>query len=646
MFHKRILLLYITVFVCIVSHAQDKTIDSLKTVLSKSQEDTSKVNTLVALATALRGSSPEEMLKYATEANVLAEKLQFVKGQANALKYVGMYYYFGGQSVETLDNWLKSLSLFRSINDKNMTSNILNNIGSLYSNQTDDVKALEYYLQSLQIAEELGEKLRIATALQNIGNVYVRKKATHPKAIQFLMRALPISIELEDQDAIVTIYANLGNVYFTAGKIDSSLYYFQKGLDASKNMEVVTTTFILNDIGKVYVLKKDFQKAIDYQKQSIALARKLNAQLYLGKAILGLANTYLAQGNTVAATAAFKEAEAELIAQRALEELKDIYAGLTEVYKRNGDNKQALFYQTLYTNYKDSVYNFETDRKVSNLQLDFDIAQKELKINKLTKEQALKDLDIARQTATRNIFAIAFGLILIIAFVIYRGYRQKAKTNILLDKQKVQIENLMLNILPVEVANELKEEGHATPRYYESASVLFTDFKGFTKLADKMTPQELIEELNDSFVEFDDIIERNNLEKIKTIGDSYMCAGGIPTEYPNHAINIVKAALEIQQYIAKKNKRRADEGLAPWELRVGIHVGPIVAGVVGKKKYAYDIWGNTVNVASRMESNGEPGRVNVSASTYELIKDVYPCTHRGKISAKNVGDIDMFFVDM
>jgi class 3 adenylate cyclase len=144
---------------------------------------------------------------------------------------------------------------------------------------------------------------------------------------------------------------------------------------------------------------------------------------------------------------------------------------------------------------------------------------------------------------------------------------------------------------------------------------------------------------------FDDIIERNNLEKIKTIGDSYMCAGGIPTADNEHPYNIVKAGLEIQQYITQNNQRRAEKGLPPWDVRVGVHIGPLVAGVVGKKKYAYDIWGSTVNIASRMESNGEPGQVNISASTYELIKDKYACKYRGKIYAKNVGEIDMYFID-
>jgi adenylate cyclase len=195
------------------------------------------------------------------------------------------------------------------------------------------------------------------------------------------------------------------------------------------------------------------------------------------------------------------------------------------------------------------------------------------------------------------------------------------------------------------VAEELQKNGIATPRYYKMASVLFTDFKGFTKLAENLTPQEVISELDTFFMAFDDIVEKYGLEKIKTIGDSYMCAGGIPTENNLHPLSIVKAGLEMQAFILKRNAERAELGLPEWNIRIGVNTGQLVAGVVGKKKYAYDIWGSTVNVASRMESNGEPGRVNISAATYELIKDKYICTHRGKIFAKNIGEVDMYFVE-
>ncbi|SFC91261.1 ligand-binding sensor domain-containing protein [Flexibacter flexilis DSM 6793] len=210
--------------------------------------------------------------------------------------------------------------------------------------------------------------------------------------------------------------------------------------------------------------------------------------------------------------------------------------------------------------------------------------------------------------------------------------------------QKDKSDKLLLNILPEATANELKEKGSATPQHYGIASVLFTDFKGFTNLAEKMTPEQLIGELDNCFVAFDDIIVRNNLEKIKTIGDAYMCAGGIPLPNPTNPLNAVMAGLEIQQFMQKTREQKAKQGQSYWELRLGIHTGPIVAGVVGKKKFAYDIWGDTVNTASRMESSGEVGKVNISGDTYVQVNEYFECVYRGKIPAKNKGDIDMYFV--
>ncbi|MDE3251200.1 MAG: tetratricopeptide repeat protein [Bacteroidota bacterium] len=652
MMKSGILSLLMTVGVFCHLSAQNSNADSLKGVLSQSKEDTAKVNILISLSKAYVNSSPEVALSYGKQAKKLADSLHFTVGAAYALKYIGIYYYNQAKGVETLDNWLQSLNLFRSVNDKLGISNMLNNIGSLYYNQADDVKALDYYLQSLKISESLGDKLRIATALQNIGNTYLRTKANHPKALGYLLRALPLSKELGNQDAIVTINTNLGEVYYSKWESDSSkasldtaLMYDRNALKASNNSEEVSTSFILNNIGKAYAAAKNFNLAIRYQKQSVELTRKLKANYYLGKSLLGLADTYRQAGDISSALATYKEGESYLKEAHAVEELKDTYDGLTKAYSSMGNDKKAFFYQTLYTNYKDSLFTIDREKKISSLQFDFDISKKQSEINLLTKDQALQELDLQKQKTTRNAFAVGFLLILIIAFVLYRGYRNKVKTNLILDKQKAQIENLMLNILPEEVAVELQEQGYATPRYYENVSVLFTDFKSFTRIADKMSAKDLIEELNQSFIAFDDIIERNDLEKIKTIGDAYMCAGGIPTEYENHTLNMVKAGLEMQQYIEQQNEKRRAMGEPLWELRIGIHVGPVVAGVVGKKKYAYDIWGNTVNIASRMESNGEPGRVNISSTTYESIRHHYNCTHRGKISAKNVGEIDMYFVD-
>ncbi len=214
-----------------------------------------------------------------------------------------------------------------------------------------------------------------------------------------------------------------------------------------------------------------------------------------------------------------------------------------------------------------------------------------------------------------------------------------------ISEEKALSEALLLNALPQTIVDELKENGEVKPKYHGVSSVLFADFEGFTRVAERLSPRELVDDLNDYFSEFDLITSRYRLEKLKTIGDCYMCAGGVPVEHPEHAANIVSAGLEMLDYVKQKNKERSALNKPVWDIRVGIHAGPLVAGVIGKKKFAYDIWGDTVNVASRAESNGVPGRICVTGDMYQLIRDRFRCTYRGKVAMKNHGDMDMYLVD-
>jgi class 3 adenylate cyclase len=212
-------------------------------------------------------------------------------------------------------------------------------------------------------------------------------------------------------------------------------------------------------------------------------------------------------------------------------------------------------------------------------------------------------------------------------------------------QEKERYEELLLNILPYEVAQELKEHGKSEARMYNEVTVMFTDFKGFTKISEKLKPEELVHEIDVCFKAFDNIISKYEIEKIKTIGDSYMAVSGLPVVNDDHAEQVVKACLEIQDFMRRHNSGLATAGKEIFETRIGVHTGSVVAGIVGVKKFAYDIWGDTVNIASRMESSCKEGKVNISGTTYELIKDQFACTYRGKIEAKNKGEIDMYFVD-
>jgi class 3 adenylate cyclase/ligand-binding sensor domain-containing protein len=252
-------------------------------------------------------------------------------------------------------------------------------------------------------------------------------------------------------------------------------------------------------------------------------------------------------------------------------------------------------------------------------------------------------------------FVGVIGFVLLIWFIIRLREKQlKRQQKILeekitvrteqLNKEKEKSEDLLLNILPKKVAEELKKYGKAKAKHYDYASVMFTDFKGFTFLAEKLTSTDLVKEIDYCFSHFDDIVEKYKVEKIKTIGDAYMCASGIPEEDSNNPILITLAGLEIAQFMGNHIEKRKAKDKPYFELRIGVHTGPLVAGVVGKKKFAYDVWGDTVNTAARLESSGEPGMVNVSEVTYKAIKDYFDCEVRGKIEAKNKGKIAMYFV--
>ena len=213
-----------------------------------------------------------------------------------------------------------------------------------------------------------------------------------------------------------------------------------------------------------------------------------------------------------------------------------------------------------------------------------------------------------------------------------------------LNQERGKSDRLLRNVLPESIARELKENDRVTPLDYESASVLFTDFVDFTRVAERLTPQELIEEMDGCFGHFDRIAKRHKLEKIKTIGDSYMAAGGVALPNRTHAVDCVLAALEIQRLMAEMMARNVPADRPHWQLRIGINSGGVVAGVIGREKFAYDVWGDTVNTASRLESSGEANQINISQATYARVKDFFVCEYRGRVAAKNKGEIDMYFV--
>ena len=321
------------------------------------------------------------------------------------------------------------------------------------------------------------------------------------------------------------------------------------------------------------------------------------------------------------------------------------------IHAHLGQHAKALDEYQTYVLLNDSVRNDDKTKEITRLEMTHTFDQEQLAdslANDAEKQRMTLENEarVSKEKNRRNVLLFSGIGLLGLAGGLYSRLLHTRRSRAAIQKEKDISEGLLLNILPAEVAEELKQKGYADAQHFDTATILFTDFKGFTQASEKLTPRELVEELNVCFKAFDDIITQRGIEKIKTIGDAYMCAGGLPDPKTSSPIAVVHAALEMQAFMKQRKLERDSQGEPAFEMRLGIHTGPVVAGIVGVKKFQYDIWGDTVNTASRMESSGEVGHVNISESTYELVKDApeFFFKSRGKVQAKGKGEMEMFFV--
>jgi len=329
------------------------------------------------------------------------------------------------------------------------------------------------------------------------------------------------------------------------------------------------------------------------------------------------------------------------------------YEAFSDLYRKQMSSKTKML--------EDSVSGLKTDVQDGMVQIEEKnnaIVAKDLAIDSLTTEQlkaqlSILDLELTNKESEnrKNILMFVIALFVLMVVFIGRAYILKRRgvvimrnKNYQIVKEKEKSDNLLLNILPETIAEELKEFGRTTPLKYDLATVMFTDFKGFTKFSEKNSPEDLVALIDHYFSAFDSIIAKHKIEKIKTIGDAYLCASGIPEENPDHVRNMILAAFEFQEFVNNTSIEKQKTTGAHLEMRIGIHTGPLVAGVVGSRKFAYDIWGDTVNIAARMEQSGQPGSINVSNVVYEQAKDHFDFEYRGEVEAKNKGKMKMYFV--
>ena len=357
-----------------------------------------------------------------------------------------MGHYHLGDYLKVFEYWPESLKTFEAIHDTLGIANIVNNLGVIYFNQGDNAQAIEYYLRSLQISEVLNDTNRIATALVNIGSVYAGNVNTYEDALKYYWMALPLGEAIHDNEIIGTITDNMGDIYLKQNQLDSAQYYLEKSLVANAN--TIYLPYSLNLLGEVFEKKADYKTAINYQKEAYSIAEGLESKHGMAQSLVGLGVSQRSNGELNASITTLKEAEAigKDIGSKNI--LKDTYQGLALAHEKLGKYREAFHYQTLFSKMKDTIFNTETDDKIKRLQFTYEIDKKQDEIEDLTRDKKLQQLEIKRQQQAKNSYLAGAILLLIIAFITYRNYKRKVRTNQLLDEQNEEIENLLLNILP------------------------------------------------------------------------------------------------------------------------------------------------------------------------------------------------------
>ena len=590
-------------------------IDSLLSEYKIVKGDTARMNLFIGLSYAYQGVNADEGLKYGNLGLELAKRLSEQTHSAYWNREIGRI----GQGIGTL-YWAKSdfpnalefsflaLRKYEESKDTNAILRMYNNIGLIYQYMKEYPRALDYDFKALKLAEAKGDKITIADVLGNTGIVYFHQK-DYNKAMLYYEQALKLNEELGRQMELARNYGNISLVCRLLSDRDKEIYYLTEAIKLNRKFGMKKSLAInfTNLAGTYYFAATDSVSGKPSQSPG-----KRTAILKMAKAC---ADSAIQINKEIG----------ELLT------LIDSYQNLTEINIALGDYVAALESYRNQTLFKDSVFNIEKDKKQTQTAMQYEFDKKEAHAKA---EQDKKDI---RQKNIRN--SIGGGLAGALIFLVV-VYRQRNK----ISKEKKRSDELLLNILPAETAEELKKTGFTKAKDFNEVTVLFTDFKNFTAISGQMSAQELVNEINFCYSAFDEIIGRFGIEKIKTIGDSYMCAGGLPVANKTNAVDTVRAALAIRDFMLEEKKKRESSGKPFFEIRIGCNTGPVVAGIVGIKKFAYDIWGDAVNIASRMESSSEAGKVNISESTFLLVRDKFKCEHRGMIEVRNKGMIDMYFV--
>ncbi len=486
-----------------------------------------------------------------------------------------------------LDDYIYALKIYEQHDEEAEMAVTYNNIGSLNSRMENTEDALEYYSMSLEISEKLGNQLDTAATLNNMAILYSDLNYNE-EALSLLSNAYDISAKSEDAPLIATTLLNMADIYEQMEKYDDALVNYGRALEEYDNIgDLQGVVTVLNNVGTLHSKTGDYNTALEKHNTALKLSSDITYQQGLSSALHNLSIDY----------------------------------------QNLGDYEKANKYLTLYSQMKEHIRGEAVAKKFADAQVFYQTEKKDAEIETQKREIT------SQKTRMKLIMIILVGVAAFLIIVVVLSIK------IFQERQKS--EKLLLNILPKKVADTLKKFGRSEPETFPEVTMYFSDIAGFTDTSKDLDPAYLIEELNDMFTIFDGIMEEYGCERIKTIGDAYMAVCGLPTFCEDHAQKMARASLDILKALDERNQRSE----ITWRIRIGLHTGSVTGGIVGVKKYIYDVFGDTVNTASRMESNSEPMRINVSDVTYEILKDKFEFIKREPMEVKGKGIFQMYFLE-
>lgn len=681
------------------------TLDSLKTVL-KSKKNKAKVDILQLISNELQCNDTQAKISYLNEALTLSEELQYEKGIFESLKLLGYYYSLCQQDYQSATDWhTQSLEFAQKNNQSNHQYIAYENLAECYNQQGIYKKAIACYTEILQLEISRDRKIQ---ALGNSGVVY-KSIGEYAKALRNYQDAYNLLFQdmvstkestYEDTLTLMGIKYEIANIYKAIPDYDRALQNYQdvkklneqiqfpyffvlvdigigdchldnnvynkaivnyksavntiSGFDINSTQKTEDQSNATNKIAIAFLKQNKIDSAKHYANQALSIASGQNNK---HKSLSILPLIYITLGKVSTAEKNYNHALSYLNKalqmgdkNEAIDLQSTAFQQLSFVHEKMGNTAAALETYQKHIALRDSIYNNQKLQELTRIDMQgyFDRQMFSDSLQR-AKETAINQYKFQRQ---RLLTYTGFGitaLLLVFSYLLFRNYRRQKRDNIIISnardairEEKKVSEKLLHNILPEEIAEDLKKRGATTAKHFNTVTVMFTDFVNFTKAGERMGSEALVEELHSCFKVFDEIIDKHNIEKIKTIGDAYLAVSGLPTPDNKHASNIINAAREIQSFMLNHREKLGDK---TFEIRIGLHSGDVTAGIVGVKKFAYDIWGDTVNTAARMEQSSQPGKINISETTYELVKHEFNCVYRGEIEAKNKGKMKMYFVE-